>query len=89
MTQFKFYQDVLVKMWTRNTLMVEADTEEEALAKMEEYSGEDLACIGVDDIECEETENMYDTEEAIDKKDNFGNPTIIIMDTNLSEVSSN
>lgn len=84
MKEFRFYQDVKVKTWVRQSFSVEAESKEEALKMVERFKTED---IGSSD----EQNLIYDTEwiteawEEMSVEDNGGFSTIELYDNEFRE----
>jgi hypothetical protein len=76
MSNFYIKVDQKVTAWISNTVVVEADSKEEAIKQL----ANDLKSRGVYQLSIMETETLYETEEPLTVKDNNGNPTIEIVD---------
>lgn len=72
MENFKFYQDVKVELWKRQSFSIQADTEEEAIRLAEQFKTEDVTA-DIDDVD---TEELYETEQLISSSENNGQNTI-------------
>ena len=78
MKTFNFYKDEKVKIWNREHLTVEAETQEEANQKvLEAIENGDIS-----DFQHTPSEYIYDTVEELSVDENYGNPTIEIYNTN-------
>ena len=78
MKKFNFYQDKKVTIWNRGYFTIEAETQEEANQKV-------LEAIKNGDIshfQYTTSKYMFDTVEELSVDENYGNPTIVIYNTN-------
>lgn len=71
MTRFKLYEDILSRSWNRYFYDVEADTIEEAVEKVKD--GE---------VDCYDSEQIYEVIDELDPVDNNGSPTREIYNDN-------
>lgn len=72
MKQFKFYQDLKVTVWKRQNFIIEAESYEEALKKVEKYKE-----LDADSEEyCYSCETLFETEEMMMPNENNGFSTI-------------
>ena len=82
MKKFKFFQDLKVKVWQRNTFYVEAETKEEALKEVSKFNTEEgFACIDGWD-----TETLFETQETMKTCENEGQATIQLWDADKNEM---
>ena len=72
--EFEFYQDVKVTVWQRQHFSVKAKTEEEAREIAKQYTEKEIYYC--DDVEVDDIEWLYDTEEYITPEENGGCATI-------------
>ena len=88
MATFNFYQDQKVRIWRRVFIEVEAETEEDAIARLKELNlgKQDVYNERVKDMEIIDTEMLYDTEELISVEENFGDQTIEVYMKNAGPV---
>ena len=70
MERFDFYFDQKHTIWYRNKITIEAETQEEANAKLIEICNTNSA-----DLPSDEWDLLHDTVEALSVKDNGGEPT--------------
>ena len=75
---FNFYQDVKVTIWKRQHFSIEAETEEEARELAKQCADKDI--YDCDDIEIDNDEWLYDTEEQITPEENGGCATIEVYE---------
>lgn len=68
--KFSYYYDKKVTVWVRNHFSIEAESQEEADEMAIEYMIEPW------EIEIDETDYLYETEEGINPENNDGNSTI-------------
>ena len=80
MKTFNFYKDQKQTIWYRGKFEIEAETYEEAIAKVKEMEAEPTKYDEVD----VRWEDLHETLEDISVKDNGGQPTVEIYsdDTN-------
>lgn len=64
MTKFKLYEDILSRSWNRYFYDVEADTIEEAVEK-----------VRYGEVDCYDSEQIYEVIDELDPVDNNGSPT--------------
>lgn len=76
--RFDFYQDVKVMVWQRQHFSIEAETEEEARELAKQYAEKDISFC--DDVEVDDLEWLYDTEEQITPEENGGCATIEVYE---------
>lgn len=69
MAKFYYRQDNLVKIWRQNQFTIEAETQEEADAIAREIceEGYDVADDDMDNVQFNESEFLFETEEPLDK----------------------
>ena len=75
---FDFYQDVKVTVWQRQHFTIEAETAEEARELAKQYADKDISTC--DEVEADEIEWLYDTEEHITPEENGGCATIEVYE---------
>ena len=78
MNKFDFYQDVKVTVWQRQHFTIEAETAEEARELAKQYADKDISTC--DEVEADEIEWLYDTEEHITPEENGGCATIEVYE---------
>lgn len=78
MNKFDFYQDVKVTVWQRQHFSIEAETAEEARELAKQYTDKDISTC--DEVEADEIEWLYDTEEHITPEENGGCATIEVYE---------
>lgn len=76
--EFEFYQDVKVTVWQRQHFRIEAESIEEAREQAKRYTQFDVSFE--DDIDVDEIEWLYDTEELMIPEDNNGESTIEVYE---------
>ena len=78
MATFKFCQDIKQTIWSRNTFMVEANTEEESreIVKKLAETSEDVSFSDDTRVSFNETEYLFDTVEEMLPEENDGNSTM-------------
>lgn len=88
MKQFKFFQDEKVTLWQRTYITVEAESEEEALKKIEPFKTEiaDSYDYGID-ITCDEY--LFDTVSSLSVDENRGFATIEFYKSNGEYIGGN
>lgn len=88
MKQFKFFQDEKVTIWQRTHIIVEAESEEEALKKIEPFKTEiaDSYDYGIDII-CDEY--LFDTATILSVDENGGRATIELFKNNGDYIGGN
>ena len=64
MTKFKLYEDILSRSWNRYFYDVEANTIEEAVEK-----------VRYEEVDCYDSEQIYEVIDELDPVDNNGSPT--------------
>lgn len=64
MTKFKLYEDILSRFWNRYFYDVEANTIEEAVEK-----------VRCGEVDCYDSEQIYEVINELDPVDNNGSPT--------------
>lgn len=85
MKQFKFYQDLKVSVWRRQYFIIEAESYEEALKKVEKYKEFDA-----DSEEyCHSCETLFETEELLMPYENAGYRTIELYDNDGNLIGCN
>lgn len=72
MKEYKFYQDIKVTKWMRQSFSIMANTEEEAIQQAECYKTEDVTGY-TDKVTCED---LSETEEFMHPSENDGQHTI-------------
>lgn len=72
MKEFKFYQDIKVTLWKRQSFCISADTEEEAIQEAERYKTEDVTAYN-NNVKCTD---LTETEEFMHPIENDGQHTI-------------
>ena len=77
--EFEFYQDVKVTVWQRQHFRIEAESIEEAREQAKRYTQFDVSFE--DDIDVDEIEWLYDTEELMIPEDNNGESTIEVYES--------
>ena len=85
MEKFRFKQDVKVTVWVRQSFVIEAESKEDALKKVERFKTEDVTGE-IDDVECE---TLWDTQELMSPKDNDGMCTIELYDEHNNLIGQN
>ena len=85
MEKFRFKQDVKVTVWVRQSFVIEAESKEDALKKVERFKTEDVT-DEIDDVECE---TLWDTQELMSPKDNDGMCTIELYDEHNNLIGQN
>lgn len=80
MEKFDFYQDTKITCWQRTHFVVNAQSYEEAIQRIQMWADKDV--YGEEDgknveIICAET--LFDTTENMDKTENGGKPTVEIF----------
>ena len=76
--EFEFYQDVKVTVWQRQHFRIEAESAEEAREIAKQYANQDISFL--EEVEVEEIEWLYDTEEHIIPEENGGCSTIEVYE---------
>ena len=71
MAKFYYRQNNLVKVWRQNQFTIEAETKEEAdaIAKQICEDNLDVANDDMDNVQFNESEFLFETEEPLDKMD--------------------
>ena len=85
MEKFRFKQDVKVTVWVRQSFVIEAESKEDALKKVERFKTEDVT-DEIDDVECE---TLWETQELMYPKDNGGSWTIELYDERNNLIGQN
>lgn len=86
MDKFRLKFDQKCTTWISNTVLVEADSEEEAIDKLAK-SALTTEWIGVDkDITYEDAVELGDTEEPLPLSENGGMPTVEIYSPSTGEI---
>ena len=85
MEKFRFKQDVKVTVWIRQSFVIEAESKEDALRKVERFKTEDVT-DEINDVECE---TLWETQELMSPKDNDGMCTIELYDEHNNLIGQN
>ena len=86
--EFKFYQDIKVSVWKRQSFIIDAETEEQANEIAKKYKDFDVS-NNIDDIYPFDFDELSDTEEIIHVDDNDGFPTIEILNEECVRIANN
>lgn len=86
MAKYKFYQDLKIKVWQRNTFVVEGSSKEEAIEKAKKFKDHEI----FETLDGWESEIIPDTQVTLEPCENEGNATIQVWDVETSRmVASN
>lgn len=85
MEKFRFYQDVQVTVWVRQSFTIEAENKEEALKEVERYKTEDVTSE-IDEVE---SETLWETEELMSPENCGGLHTIELYDDHDNLIGHN
>lgn len=84
MEKFDFYQDKKVSIWERSFFSVEAESYDQALAKVESHKSE---CV--DEFEIKSSEILFETMEELEPSDNGFAPTIELFNSENKKIGDN
>ena len=86
MAKYKFYQDLKIKVWQRNSFVVEGSSKEEAIEKAKKFKDHEI----FETLDGWESEIIPDTQVTLEPCENEGNATIQVWDVETSRmVASN
>ena len=86
MAKYKFYQDLKIKVWQRNTFVVEGSSKEEAIEKAKKFKDHEI----FETLDGWESEIIPDTQVTLEPCENEGKATIQVWDVETSRmVASN
>ena len=86
MAKYKFYQDLKIKVWQRNSFVVESSSKEEAIEKAKKFKDHEI----FETLDGWESEIIPDTQVTLEPCENEGNATIQVWDVETSRmVASN
>ena len=85
MEKFRFYQDVQVTVWVRQSFTIEAENKEEALKEVERFKIEDVTSE-IDEVE---SETLWETEERMLPENCGGLHTIELFDDHDNFIGHN
>ena len=86
MAKYKFYQDLKIKVWQRNTFVVEGSSKEEAIEKAKKFQDHEI----FETLDGWDSEILTDTQVTLEPCENEGNATIQVWDVETSRmVASN
>ena len=85
MEKFRFKQDVKVTVWIRQSFVIEAESKEDALRKVERFKTEDVT----GEIDNVDYRTLWDTQELMSPKDNDGMCTIELYDDHDNLIGQN
>ena len=86
MAKYKFYQDLKIKVWQRNTFVVDGSFKEEAIEKAKKFKDHEI----FETLDGWESEIIPDTQVTLEPCENEGNATIQVWDVETSRmVASN
>ena len=86
MAKYKFYQDLKIKVWQRNSFVVEGSSKEEAIEKAKKFKDHEI----FETLDGWESEIIPDTQVTLEPCENEGNATIQVWDVEASRmVASN
>ena len=76
MAKYKFYQDLKIKVWQRNTFVVEGSSKEEAIEKAKKFKDHEI----FETLDGWESEIIPDTQVTLEPCENEGKATIQVWD---------
>lgn len=82
MAKYKFYQDLKIKVWQRNTFVVEGSSKEEAIEKAKKFKDHEI----FETLDGWESEIIPDTQVTLEPCENEGNATIQVWDVETSRI---
>ena len=82
MAKYKFYQDLKIKVWQRNTFVVEGSSKEEAIEKAKKFKDHEI----FETLDGWESEIIPDTQVTLEPCENEGNATIQVWDLETSRI---
>ena len=82
MAKYKFYQDLKIKVWQRNTFVVEGSSKEEAIEKAKKFKDHEI----FETLDGWESEIIPDTQVTLEPCENEGNATIQVWDVETSTI---
>ena len=86
MAKYKFYQDLKIKVWQRNSFVVEGSSKEEAIEKAKKFQDHEI----FETLDGWESEIIPDTQVTLEPCENEGKATIQVWDVETSRmVASN
>ena len=86
MAKYKFYQDLKIKVWQRNSFVVEGSSKEEAIEKAKKFKDHEI----FETLDGWESEIIPDTQVTLEPCENEGKATIQVWDVETSRmVASN
>ena len=86
MAKYKFYQDLKIKVWQRNSFVVEGSSKEEAIEKAKKFQDHEI----FETLDGWDSEILTDTQVTLEPCENEGNATIQVWDVETSRmVASN
>ena len=86
MAKYKFYQDLKIKVWQRNSFVVEGSSKEEAIEKAKKFQDHEI----FETLDGWDSEILTDTQVTLEPCENNGKATIQVWDAETSTmVASN
>ena len=82
MAKYKFYQDLKIKVWQRNSFVVEGSSKEEAIEKAKKFQDHEI----FETLDGWESEIIPDTQVTLEPCENEGNATIQVWDVETSRI---
>ena len=82
MAKYKFYQDLKIKVWQRNSFVVEGSSKEEAIEKAKKFKDHEI----FETLDGWESEIIPDTQVTLEPCENEGNATIQVWDVETSRI---
>ena len=82
MAKYKFYQDLKIKVWQRNSFVVEGSSKEEAIEKAKKFKDHEI----FETLDGWESEIIPDTQVTLEPCENEGNATIHVWDVETSRI---